>query len=111
MSKDLLLLSFLVLVVLGGSAICSGIEAALLAVNPIRVNELATRSPIVTRARKLEKLRHKLGRTLTVLTILNNSFNVFGSLMLGSYASFVFQGGIGLTMPLFSIGLTIELKV
>ena len=107
MSKDLLLLSFLVLVVLGGSAICSGVEAALLAVNPIRVNELATRSPIVTRARKLEKLRHKLGRTLTVLTILNNSFNVFGSLMLGSYASFVLQGGIGITMPIFSIALTI----
>ena len=43
MSSDLLLLP-LVVVVLLGSALCSGVEAALLTVNPIRVHELAARS-------------------------------------------------------------------
>ena len=107
MSQDILLLTALVVVVLIGSAMCSGIEAALLAVNPLRVHELARRSPKVLGAKRLEKLRHRLGRTLTVVTIANNSFNIFGSLMVGSYASFIFQNRIGYLMPVFSIGLTI----
>ncbi len=109
MSEDLLSLSFLVLIVLIGSALCSGVEAALLAVNPLRVHELAARAKPVTGAKRLAKLRKRLGRTLTVLVIANNGFNIFGSLMLGSYASFVFEqnkiGGVAL--PLFSITLTI----
>ena len=84
---------------------CSGIEAALLAVNPLRVHELAVRAKPVAGARTLAKLRQRLGRTLTVITIANNGFNIFGSLMLGSYAAFVFKGGLELT--LFSIVLTI----
>ena len=107
MTQDILLLTALVAVVLIGSAMCSGIEAALLAVNPLRVHELARRSPKVLGARRLEKLLHRLGRTLTVVTIANNSFNIFGSLMVGSYASFIFQNKIGYLMPIFSIGLTI----
>ena len=43
MSSDLLVLLLLVLVVLLGSALCSGVEAALLTVSPIRVHELAAR--------------------------------------------------------------------
>ena len=105
MSPNLLLLAILVLIVLTGSAICSGIEAALLAVNPLRVHELTISPKPISGARMLAKLRHRLGRTLTVLTIANNGFNIFGSLMLGSYATFVFKGGIA--MPIFSIGLTI----
>jgi len=107
MTQDILLLTALVAVVLIGSAMCSGVEAALLAVNPLHVHELARRSPKVLGARRLEKLRHRLGRTLTVVTIANNSFNIFGSLMVGSYASFIFQNQIGYLMPIFSIGLTV----
>ena len=56
MTQDILLLTALVAVVLIGSAMCSGIEAALLAVNPLHVHELATRSPKVLGAKRLEKL-------------------------------------------------------
>ena len=105
MSHNFLSLAILVVVVLIGSAICSGVEAALLAVNPLRVHELAARSKPIRRAKVLAKLRQHLGRTLTVITITNNGFNIFGSLMLGSYATFVFKGGFAL--PLFSIILTI----
>ena len=43
MTSDLLILLLLVVVVLTGSALCSGVEAALLTVNPVRVHELAAR--------------------------------------------------------------------
>ena len=109
MSSDLLLLVLLVLVVLVGSALCSGVEAALLTVNPIKVHELSARSKPIAGARRLAKLRQRLGRTLSVLVIANNGFNIFGSLMLGGYAAWVFeQRGIGNgALTLFSIGLTV----
>ncbi len=107
MTQDILLLTALIAVILMGSAMCSGIEAALLAVNPLRVHELARRKPKVLGARRLEKLRHRIGRTLTVVTIANNSFNIFGSLMVGSYASFIFQNRIGNVKSIFFVGLTI----
>ena len=109
MSEDLLQLALLVLVVLIGSALCSGVEAALLTVNPLRVHELAARPKPVSGARRLARLRQRLGRTLTVLVITNNGFNIFGSLMLGSYATFVFERNEinGIALPLFSVGLTI----
>ena len=53
MSSDLLVLLLLVLVVLLGSALCSGVEAALLTVSPIRVHELAARERPVAGARRL----------------------------------------------------------
>jgi CBS domain containing-hemolysin-like protein len=109
MSSDLLLLIVLVLVVLLGSALCSGVEAALLTVNPIRVQELAARDRPVAGARRLAKLRKHLGRTLSALVITNNGFNIFGSLMLGGYAAWVFEqrGVNSAVLPLFSVGLTI----
>ncbi len=110
MNNDLLFLSVLVLIVLFGSALCSGVEAALLTVNPVRVHELAARRRPVAGARRLALLRQKLGRTLSVLVIANNGFNIFGSLILGGYAAFVFeQRNIRseIALPVFSIGLTI----
>ena len=109
MSKDFLYLALLVLVVLFGSALCSGVEAALLTVNPLRVHELAAKANPSRGARRLARLRQRLGRTLTVLVIANNGFNIFGSLMLGSYATFVFEQNkiSGIALPLFSIGLTV----
>ena len=52
-NTDLLVLLLLVLVVLLGSALCSGVEAALLTVNPIRIHELAARSRPIAGARRL----------------------------------------------------------
>ena len=107
--NDLLILALLVVLVIAGSALCSGVEAALLTVNPVRVHELAARSKPVRGARRLEQLRQRLGRTLSVLVIANNGFNIFGSLMLGGYAAIVFKrhGIEGIALPLFSVGLTV----
>ena len=108
-NSDLLVLSLLVLVVLLGSALCSGVEAALLTVSPIRVHELAARERPIPGARRLAQLRQRLGRTLSALVIANNGFNIFGSLMLGGYAAWVFeQRNIsGAALPVFSVGLTV----
>ena len=107
--NDLLVLALLVLVVLAGSALCSGIEAALLTVNPVRIHELTASSRPVRGARRLAYLRQRLGRTLAVLVIANNGFNIFGSLMLGGYAAQVFsrQGFEGAGLTMFSVGLTV----
>ncbi len=105
MNSDILSLTILLAVVLTGSAACSGVEAALLTVNPLRVHELAATHNPVRGAKKLAKLRRHLARTLTVITIANNSFNIFGSLMLGIYATIVFQ--TNLDRAIFSIILTI----
>jgi putative hemolysin len=107
--NDLLTLALLVVLVIAGSALCSGVEAALLTVNPVRVHELAARSKPVRGAQRLEQLRQRLGRTLSVLVIANNGFNIFGSLMLGGYAAIVFkrEGIEGIALPLFSVGLTV----
>ena len=109
MTHDLLILILLVVVVLTGSALCSGVEAALLSVNAVRVLELAGRSKPVSGARRLAQLRQRLGRTLSVLVIANNGFNIFGSLMLGGYAAWLFEdmGISAVALPLFSIGLTV----
>ena len=69
MGSDLLVLLLLVVVVLLGSALCSGVEAAMLTVNPIRVHELAARRQPVAGARRLAQLRQRLGRTLSVLVL------------------------------------------
>ncbi len=107
MSPELPFLAILVVIVLIGSALCSGTEAAFLAVNPLRVHELAAKQRPLKRAKTLAKLRYRLGRTLTVLTITNNGFNIFGSLMLGIYATKVFQNHSSIALPLFSVVLTI----
>ena len=107
--NDVVLLVLAVAVMLAGSFLCSGVEAALLTVSPVKVHELARRERPVKGARRLELLRQRLGRTLAVLVIANNVFNIFGSLMVGGYAAAVFanHGLSGPALPLFSVGLTL----
>ena len=109
--NDLLLLALVVALMLVGSFVSSGVEAALLTVNPVKVHELARRKRAVAGARELERLRQRLGRTLAVLVIANNIFNIFGSLMVGAIAASVFsnRGISGPALPLFSVGLTVLL--
>jgi len=95
----------LIVVILIGSACCSGVEAAFLAVNSIRILEIASRQKPKSSANQLLKLRKHLGRTLTVITITNNGFNIIGSLILGVYGALVINSSFGLT--LFSIAFYI----
>ena len=102
MEPNILILFSLIFIILIGSACCSGAEAAFLAVNSIRIIELAAKQKPKGSANQLLKLRKHLGKTLTVITITNNGFNIIGSLILGFYGALVFNNRLGLT--LFSIG-------
>ena len=101
MEPNVLILVTLVFIILIGSACCSGAEAAFLAVNSMRILELAAKQKTKGSANQLLKLRKHLGRTLTVITITNNGFNIIGSLVLGFYGALLINNRLGLT--LFSI--------
>ena len=101
MEPNVYVLILLIIIILVGSACCSGVEASFLAVNSIRILELASKQKPRSSANQLLKLRKHLGRTLTVITITNNGFNIIGSLVLGVYGALVINTNFGLT--LFSI--------
>ncbi len=101
MEPNVYILILLIIIILVGSACCSGVEAAFLAVNSIRILELASKQKPKSSANQLLKLRKHLGRTLTVITITNNGFNIIGSLLLGVCGALVINTNFGLT--LFSI--------
>jgi len=97
MEPNVVILILLILIILLGSACCSGVEAAFLAVNSIRIIELTTKQKPRGSASQLLKLRKHLGRTLTVITITNNGFNIIGSLILGFYGALLINNNFGLT--------------
>ena len=105
MEPNILILIILIIIILVGSACCSGAEAAFLAVNSIRILEVATKQKPTSYANQLLRLKKHLGRTLTVITITNNGFNIIGSLILGVYGALVINNSFGLTI--FTIGFYI----
>ena len=105
MEPSVYILILLIIIILVGSACCSGVEAAFLAVNSIRILELASKQKPKSSANQLLLLRKHLGRTLTVITITNNGFNIIGSLILGVYGALIIKSSFGLS--LFSIAFYI----
>ena len=105
MEPNVFILFILIIVILIGSACCSGVEAAFLAVNSLRILELAAKQKPYSSANQLLKLRKHLGRTLTVITLTNNGFNIIGSLILGVYGALIIKNNLFLTI--FSIGFYI----
>lgn len=81
----MLALIVVVTVVLLGSAFCSGTETALLSISPIKVRQLAqTKKPA---AIALANIRLHINRPIATIVILNNIFNIVGSIMIGSLTS------------------------
>ncbi|WP_019508151.1 hemolysin family protein [Pleurocapsa sp. PCC 7319] len=78
----MLALIIVVTTVLLGSAFCSGAETALLSVSPIKVRQLAqSKKPA---ALALASIRLKINRPIATIVILNNIFNIVGSIIIGS---------------------------
>ncbi|MCC0176874.1 HlyC/CorC family transporter [Waterburya agarophytonicola K14] len=78
----MLALIIVVTTVLLGSAFCSGSEAALLSISPIKVRQLAqSKKPA---ALALAGIRLKVSRPIATIVILNNVFNIVGSILVGS---------------------------
>ena len=75
----------IVLIVLIGSAFCAAVETALLSVSTIKVRQLAqSKKPA---ALALLAIRHKINRPIATIVILNNTFNIVGSIVIGSLAA------------------------
>ena len=75
-------LIIVVTLVLLGSAFCSGTETALLSISPIRVRQLAqSKKPS---ALALANIRLHINRPIATIVILNNIFNIVGSITIGS---------------------------
>ena len=84
----MLKLAIAVLIMLVGSAICSGTETALLSVSVLKARQLAqSQKP---RALALLSIRQKVNRPIATIVILNNLFNIVGSIVIGSIAAEVF---------------------
>ena len=96
-------------VILVGSAIATGVEAAILTVNPIQVHTLGQQR--MPGARALERIKARPGRALALLVVANNLFNISGSMLLGSRADQVFEKGFGGSAGLIAFNVIFTLMV
>jgi CBS domain containing-hemolysin-like protein len=81
----MLTIIIIVAIVLCGSAICAAAETAILSVSRIKVKQLAqSKKP---GALALLKIRQKINRPIATIVILNNIFNIVGSIIIGSLAA------------------------
>lgn len=78
----MLALISVVTIVLLGSAFCSGAETALLSISPIKVRQLAQSNKPAALA--LASIRLRVNRPIATIVILNNIFNIIGSVVIGS---------------------------
>jgi CBS domain containing-hemolysin-like protein len=107
--NPIVVLIALAAVILVGSAIATGVEAAILTVNPIQVHTLTQQR--VPGARALERIKARPGRALALLVVANNLFNISGSMVLGSHADGVFHGGYGGAAGLIGFNVLFTLLV
>ncbi|BAB72267.1 hemolysin family protein [Anabaena sp. FACHB-709] len=74
-----------IFVVILGSALCSSIETALFSVSTLRVRQLAqSNNPSAV---ALLAIREKMNRPIATIVILNNIFNIIGSIVTGGVAT------------------------
>ncbi len=83
----MLKLTIIVLIILIGSALCSATETALLSVSPIKVQQLAQSKK--TTALALWAIKKKINRPIATVVIINNIFNIVGSILIGNIAASV----------------------
>lgn len=87
----MLTLFSIVIVVLLGSAFCSFAETVLLTVSDIKVKQWAQSKK--TSALALLKIKKKMNRPIATIVILNNIFNIVGSILIGSLATKILGSG------------------
>ncbi len=75
----------MVVIVLCGSAFCSFTETVLLSISEIKVKQWAQSKKMTALA--LLKIKKKMTRPIATIVILNNIFNIVGSIMIGSLAT------------------------
>lgn len=100
---QLLLVASIVVI---GSALCSGSEAALFSISPIKVRQLAeSKAPA---ASVLQKIKENMSRPIATIVILNNIFNIVGSIVVGGLAADVLDSTL---LGVFSGVLTLAVII
>ena len=95
MGVAMLLLVVTLGVVLLGSALCSATEVALLRISPLRLRQLASEQH--PQAIVALRIREQINRPIAGIVILNNLFNIVGSVMVGNQAAALFSPlGLGI---------------
>jgi CBS domain containing-hemolysin-like protein len=84
----MILLVASILTVIVGSALCSGSETALLSVPVVRARQLAESGG--TRERALLAIEQDLARPISAIVVMNNVFNIVGSIFVGNVAAHAF---------------------
>ena len=98
----MLQLAIAVLVVIVGSALCSGTETALLSIPLLKAKQLTQTNPGPAASALLD-IRKRISRPIAAIVILNNIFNIVGSIVTGYLAGIQFDNaGVGI----FSAALT-----
>lgn len=95
-------------IIILGSALASGTEAALFSVPIIRVRQLAESN--VPGASALLSIKEKMSRPISTIVIFNNIFNIVGSIIVGGMAANVL-GGDQLLVGAFSALLTLAVII
>lgn len=76
-----------VAIVISGSALCSSVEAALFSVSPLKARQLAqSKNPAAV---ALLAIRDRMNRPIATIVILNNIFNIVGSIAIARIAETV----------------------
>jgi CBS domain containing-hemolysin-like protein len=87
----MLTIGIAIIIILIGSAMCSATEAALLSISPIRVRQLAQSKKPATLA--LAGIRQKINRPIATIVMLNNIFNIVGSVVIGTLTTKLLGAG------------------
>lgn len=98
----MLQLAIAVLVVIIGSALCSGTETAMLSVSLLKARQLAQSKKQAAIA--LFNIRKQINRPIATIVVLNNVFNIIGSIVIGRLASVVLGDAL---LGVFSALLTL----
>lgn len=101
-----MLLVLIVLSVLVVSALCSGTEAALFSVSPIKAKQAQQEG--LYGAKTLSKLLDDLTQPIAAIVIVNNLANIVGSIIIGKLAADTFGSQ---WLGVFSAGLTLAIIV
>lgn len=88
----MLKLAIAVVMMILGSALCSGTEAALLSISLLKARQLAQSNR--ANAVVLLAIRQRINRPIATIVVLNNLFNIVGSIIIGGIAAEVFGDAI-----------------
>ena len=104
-------LAIAVFIIIVGSAICSGTETALLSIPLLRVRQLVQNKPSPG-AIALLGIRQHVTRPVATIVILNNVFNIVGSIVVGRIAANLFSNaGLGIFSAVLTFAIILLAEI